>query len=50
MSFNSILNVTEESSVNKTDQPGRKIYTETLWLVKKEVSVEADHDELRREQ
>ena len=50
MSFNSILNVMEESSVNKTDQPGHKIYIETVWLVKKEVNIEADHDEFRREQ
>ena len=40
----------EESSLNKTDPPGYRIYTETFHLVKKEANIETDHDEFRREQ
>ena len=38
----------EESSLNKTDHPGCRIYAETFCLVKKEANIESDHDEFKR--
>ena len=40
----------EESSPNKTDHPGCRIYTETFGLVKKEANIETGHNEFRSKQ